>query len=117
MQSSAPDGYTLCIISAGVFRLPYTTKISWDPLKDIDYVIGLTDYAFGLVVNASSPITNWTEYVAYAKAHPGELAYATPGIASTNHLTMERISREAGLKLTMPRHSPNPYHRRIIRTE
>jgi tripartite-type tricarboxylate transporter receptor subunit TctC len=99
LQSSAPDGYTLGIISAGVFRLPYTTKISWDPLKDIDYVIGLTGYAFGLVVNASSSITNWTEYVAYAKAHPGELTYATPGIASTNHLTMERISRKAGLKL------------------
>lgn len=99
LQSSEPDGYTVGVISAGVFRLPYTTKISWDPLKDIDYVIGLTGYAFGVVVPASSPIADWRQYIAYAKAHPGELTYATPGIASTQHLTMERIAREAGVKL------------------
>lgn len=99
LQSSEPDGYTLAVIAASVFRLPYTTKITWDPLTNIDYVIGLTGYAFGVVVNASSPITSWKEYIAYAKAHPGELTYATPGIATTNHLTMERIAREAGIKL------------------
>lgn len=99
LQSADPDGYTAGVIAASVFRLPYTTKISWDPLKDIEYVIGLTGYAFGIVVPASSPITDWSKYLAYAKAHPGELSYATPGIATTNHLTMERIAREAGVKL------------------
>ena len=100
LQSTEPDGYTVGVISAGVFRLPYTTKINWDPLKDIDYVIGLTGYAFGVVVPASSPIKNWRQYVAHAKVHPGELTYATPGIASTQHLTMERIARDAGVQLS-----------------
>jgi tripartite-type tricarboxylate transporter receptor subunit TctC len=99
LQSSEPDGYTLGIISAGVFRLPYTTKINWDPARDISYVIGLTGYAFGIVVPASSPIKNWNDYIAYAKAHPGELTYATPGMLTTQHLTMEAISRETGVKL------------------
>ena len=35
LQTSAPDGYTLAQIPLGVFRLPYTTKINWDPVKDI----------------------------------------------------------------------------------
>lgn len=99
LQNSAPDGYTLGIIAATVFRLPYTTRIKWDPVNDITYVIGLTGYAFGIVVPASSPINTWSEYVAYAKSHPGELTYASPGVLTTNHLTMEAISRATDIKL------------------
>lgn len=100
LQSAPNDGYTLAILAASVFRLPYTTNITWDPARDISYVIGLTGYAFGIVVPASSPITTWSQYVAHAKAHPGETTYASPGTVTTNHLTMERIARDAGIKLT-----------------
>jgi hypothetical protein len=42
-------------------RVPpaYTTKINWDPVKDISYVINVTGYAFGIVVPADSPFKNW----------------------------------------------------------
>ncbi|MGJ7611071.1 MULTISPECIES: tripartite tricarboxylate transporter substrate binding protein [unclassified Variovorax] len=93
LQSAAPDGYTLGIASAGVYRLPYTNDIKWDPAKDLSYVIGLTGYAFGIVVPANSPIRTLKDYVAHAKANPGKLTYSTPGIATTNHLTMEQLSR------------------------
>lgn len=93
LQSAAPDGYTLGIASAGVYRLPYTNDIKWDPAKDLSYVIGLTGYAFGIVVPASSPIRTLKDYVAQARANPGKLTYSTPGIATTNHLTMEQLSR------------------------
>src|SRR4051812_7951030 len=49
LQTAPADGYTLAQIPLGVFRLPYTTKLSWDPVKDIAYVINVTGYAFGMV--------------------------------------------------------------------
>lgn len=99
LQTARNDGYTLGVTSLGIFRLPYTTDIKWDPVEDLTYVIGLTGYAFGIVVPASSPIKNWQEFVAAAKANPDKLTYGTVGPASTQHLTMEQISRIAGIKL------------------
>jgi tripartite-type tricarboxylate transporter receptor subunit TctC len=99
LQSAPNDGYTLGIASLGIYRLPFTTDIKWDPAKDLTYVIGLTGYAFGIVVPASSSIKSWADYVAAAKAQPEILTYGTPGVATTNHLTMEQISRKAGIRL------------------
>lgn len=99
LQSVQTDGYTLGIASLGVYRLPYTTDLKWDPAKDLTYVIGLTGYAFGVVVPSSSPIKTWADYLAAAKAKPGQLTYGTPGVATTNHLTMEHISKLAGIRL------------------
>jgi tripartite-type tricarboxylate transporter receptor subunit TctC len=99
LQSSAPDGYTLAQIPLGVFRLPYTTKINWDPVKDITYVLNVTGYAFGLVVPADSPFKNWADYVAWAKANPGKLAYGSTGTLTSPHLTMELIAQKLGLQL------------------
>lgn len=97
---SAPaDGYTLAIAPAGIYRLPYTQNIRWSPDTDLTYIIGLTGYAFGIVVPASSPFKTLQDFVAYAKVHPGELTYSTPGIATTNHLTMEQLSRQFGMVL------------------
>jgi tripartite-type tricarboxylate transporter receptor subunit TctC len=79
LQISAPDGYTLAQIPLGVFRLPHTTKINWDPIKDISYVLNVTGYAFGLVVPAESPIKNWAQFVAWAKANPGKLSFGSTG--------------------------------------
>src|SRR5574337_441947 len=99
MQSSSNDGYTLAIAAAGIYRLPYTQDLKWDPAKDLTYIIGLTGYAFGIVVPASSPVKTWPDYVTAAKAKSGEITYGTPGVATTQHLTMEQISRRAGIKL------------------
>lgn len=99
LQTSAPDGYTIAQIPLGVFRLPYTTKINWDPVKDISYVINVTGYAFGLVVPADSPLKNWNDFVAYAKANPGKLSYGSTGTLTSPHLTIERIAQKLGLQL------------------
>jgi len=99
LQSAANDGYTLGIASLGIYRLPFTTDIKWDPAKDLTYVIGLTGYAFGILVPSSSSIKTWADYVAAAKAQPGILTYGSPGVATTNHLTMEQISRKADIRL------------------
>jgi tripartite-type tricarboxylate transporter receptor subunit TctC len=99
LQQSKPDGHTLAQIPLGVFRLPYTTKIAWDPVKDISYILGITGYAFGVVVPAEGPLKTWADFVAYAKANPGKLAYGSTGVLTSPHLTMEDIAQRLGLEL------------------
>ena len=99
LQSAAADGYTLAQIPLSVFRLPYTTKINWDPVKDISYVLNVTGYTFGLVVPADSPLKTWAHFVDWAKANPEALTFGTSGAMTTPHLTMELIAQKLGLEL------------------
>ena len=99
MQNTPADGYTLAQVPLPVFRLPYTQKINWNPATDLQYVIGLAGYAFGLVVPADSPLKTWTHFVAWAKANPGKLSYGSTGTMTSPHLTMELIAQQLGLEL------------------
>ncbi|SEA68387.1 MULTISPECIES: tripartite tricarboxylate transporter substrate binding protein [Acidovorax] len=99
LQGVAADGYTIAQIPLGVFRLPYTTKINWDPVKDISYVLNVTGYAFGIVVPADSPLKTWTHFVAWAKANPGKLSYGSTGTMTSPHLTTELIAQKLGIEL------------------
>jgi tripartite-type tricarboxylate transporter receptor subunit TctC len=99
LQTAPPDGYTIGQIPLGVFRLPYTTKIHWDPVKDISYVINVTGYAFGIAVPADSPFKTWNDFVAYAKANPGKLTYGSTGNLTSPHLTTELIAQQLGIQL------------------
>ncbi|RZI67467.1 tripartite tricarboxylate transporter substrate binding protein [Variovorax guangxiensis] len=99
LQSTPADGYTVGQIPLGVFRLGYTTKINWDPIKDISYVINVTGYAFGIVVPADSPFKTWKDFVDFAKANPGKLTYGSTGTLTSPHLTTEIIAQQAGIQL------------------
>ncbi|MDM0032601.1 tripartite tricarboxylate transporter substrate binding protein [Variovorax sp. J22P271] len=99
LQTAPADGYTIGQIPLGVFRLPYTTKINWDPVKDISYVINVTGYAFGIAVPADSPFKTWNDFVAYAKANPGKLTYGSTGNLTSPHLTTELIAQQLGIQL------------------
>lgn len=99
LQSAASDGYTLAVAPIGIYRVPFVTNNKFDPTQDLTYVIGITGYAFGIVVPASSPIQTIQEYIDEARRNPGRLTYGTPGAATTNHLTMEQFSRLAGVEL------------------
>ena len=99
LQQARPDGHTLAQIPLGVFRLPYTTRITWDPVKDISYILGITGYAFGVVVPSESPLRTWTHFVAWAQANPGKLSYGSTGVLTSPHLTMEDIAQRLGLQL------------------
>ena len=92
------DGYLVGQMPITAFRMPMmTTRPGWDPMKDFTYIIHLTGYLFGVVVKADSPWRTWNEFIAYAKANPGKVAYGTPGVGSTLHITMERIAAENGI--------------------
>lgn len=99
LQTAPADGYTIGQIPLGVFRLPYTTKINWDPVKDISYVINVTGYAFGIAVPADSPFKTWNDFVAYAKANPGKLTYGSTGNLTSPHLTTELVAQQLGIQL------------------
>lgn len=99
LLQARPDGYTLAQVPISVFRLPYTQKITWNPVADLSYIIGITGYSFGIAVPSDSPIKTWADFVAYAKANPGKLSYATSGIYTTPHLTMEDLSQRLGIEL------------------
>jgi tripartite-type tricarboxylate transporter receptor subunit TctC len=99
MQQSRPDGHTLAQIPLGVFRLPYTTRITWDPVKDLTYILGITGYAFGIVVPTESPIRDFAGFINWAKANPGKLSYGSTGVLTSPHLTMEDIAQRTGVEL------------------
>ena len=99
LQQAKPDGHTLAQIPLGVFRMPYTQKMTWDPLKDLSYIIGVTGYAFGVVVPTESPIKTWADFVAYARANPGKLSYGSTGVLTSPHLTMEDIAQRLNIEL------------------
>jgi len=96
--TAKPDGYTVCQLPITIFRLPYMMKVSWDPLKDFTYIIHLTGYTFGVVVKADAPWKTWNEFIAYAKANPNKVTYATPGAGTSLHITMETIAMRQGIK-------------------
>jgi tripartite-type tricarboxylate transporter receptor subunit TctC len=98
--SGRPDGYTITQIPITVFRLPHMIKATWDPMKDFTYIIHLTGYTFGVVVKGDAPWKTWGEFIAYAKANPGKVTYASPGAGTTLHITMEQIAAKEGIKWT-----------------
>jgi tripartite-type tricarboxylate transporter receptor subunit TctC len=96
--TAKPDGYTVAQIPLTIFRFPHMLKVTWDPLKDFTYIIQLTGYTFGVVVRKDAPWKNWNEFIAYAKANPGKVTYATSGAGGTTHITMERLALKQGIK-------------------
>ena len=97
-QGAKPDGYTISQMPITVFRLPAMMKTNYDPATDFTYIIHLTGYTFGVVVRADSPWKTWGDLVAYAKANPGKVTYATPGNGSSLHITMENIAQRQGIQ-------------------
>jgi tripartite-type tricarboxylate transporter receptor subunit TctC len=97
-QGAKPDGYTIAQMPITVFRLPHMMKTNFDPAKDFTYIIHLTGYTFGVVVRADSPWKTWGDLVAYARANPGKVTYATPGNGTSLHITMENIAQTLGIK-------------------
>lgn len=85
---SAPDGLTLGVATLsthGVNPAVYT-KLPYDPIKDFVAVTELVKAPGVMVVNASLPVRNYAELIAYLKANPGKLSYASPGNGTIGHM-------------------------------
>ena len=97
---SPPDGYTITFgTSAGLAVNPALgVKMPFDPQKDFAPIGVITFSPFFLVVHPSLPVRNVKELVALAKAHPGKLNFASPGVGTPNHLGIELLQVMAGIK-------------------
>jgi tripartite-type tricarboxylate transporter receptor subunit TctC len=108
MARSKPDGYTLQIGNPGTNVLTpiiYKKKFKIDYDKDVTLVTRLSEVP--LVLGATTkdfPPKTYAEFIAYAKANPGKVRYASVGVGSNNHYDMEAFARWAGLVLV---HLPN----------
>ncbi|WP_424814471.1 tripartite tricarboxylate transporter substrate binding protein [Roseococcus sp. YIM B11640] len=96
-QEPRGDGHLIGQIPITAFRIPaMMRRPAFDPAQDFTWIIHLAGYCFGVVVRADSPFRSWDDMLAHAKANPGKLSYASPGMGSSPHIAMERIARETG---------------------
>jgi tripartite-type tricarboxylate transporter receptor subunit TctC len=98
---SPADGYTLLYGTGGLLSIgPHIYgKLAYDPHKDLAPVALLAVVPYLLVVNASLPAKNLQEFIAYAKARPGKLSFASSGVGGTPHLCVEMLKSMAGIDL------------------
>ena len=94
-----PDGYTLAVVLNSIAMNPSLYKLPYDPVKDFAPIGMLARGSLLLVAHPSLRANTVGDLVQYAKANPGKLNYATPGIASPNHLAMELFKMTAGINL------------------
>ncbi|WP_265921616.1 Bug family tripartite tricarboxylate transporter substrate binding protein [Cupriavidus nantongensis] len=97
-----PDGYTLMLQYSGFHVItPLLVKnLSWDPVKDFAPVANILSAPQVLVVRPSLPVKSLKELVAYAKANPDKLNYASSGNGSLQHVSTELLNQMAGTKIT-----------------
>ena len=103
---AAPDGYTLLLAGSPQFAVNVTLfkALPYDPVKDFMPLAMAAATPFVLVVNPDVPVKTVGEFVAYAKAQPQPLSYATAGFGVPHHLYMELLKSMTGLNMT-----PVPY--------
>ena len=100
VAKAAPDGNTLILAAAShTISGSLYSKLPYHPIKDFTAVahIGTVDYV--LMTSSTIPAKSVAEFVAYAKANPGKLNYASAGNGSATHLAMAYFSSLAGIEL------------------
>ena len=100
VAKSAPDGYTLALGSSGtITNAPAVYKtISYDPIRDFTAIGPIQSVPIVLTAAPKTPVTTYKEFVELSRARPVSIASA--GNGSSNHLAIELLMRQAGLKLT-----------------
>ncbi|MBI4194169.1 MAG: tripartite tricarboxylate transporter substrate binding protein [Betaproteobacteria bacterium] len=97
----APDGYTIIMVSAGHTINPaMIRKLPYDSVKDFAPIGVIADVPTAFVVHPSLPVKNLKEFLAIAKARPGEIFYSTAGRGTVGHLSAELLNAMARVRLT-----------------
>ena len=101
VAKAPPDGYTLLMATSTTLAISKALykKLPYDPVADFTPITLVAAVPFSLVVNPSLPVNSLREFIAYAKARPGELSYGSAGSGSPHHLGAEMLKTAAGLNI------------------
>lgn len=97
---AVPDGHTLILANtAHVVNAAFFKSLPYDPIKDFSAVTMAYNVAFALVINAAIPARNTREFVAWARAQPKGVTYASAGVGAPHHLAMEMFQSLTGTRM------------------
>lgn len=101
VAKSAPDGYTILMGAVATHAINPTlyASIPYDPVRDFAPITQLASTPNVLVVNPSLPVHDVREFIAYAKAHPGQLNFGSGSTGSAGHLAGELFKTMAGVQM------------------
>jgi tripartite-type tricarboxylate transporter receptor subunit TctC len=94
------DGYTMIMVSTSYAANAALYKLPYDPLDAVTPIVMVGEIANLVTVNPSGPFKSVKELIAYAKANPGKINFASGGTGSGNHLATEHFSQMAGIRMT-----------------
>ena len=102
VAKSAPDGYTLNMTAIGphAINVSLFSRMPFDPVKDFTPVAHVLEAEGLLVVHPSIPVNSVSELVAYARANPGKLTFASAGMGTASHLAGELFKTMAKVDMT-----------------
>jgi tripartite-type tricarboxylate transporter receptor subunit TctC len=97
---ATPDGYTiLVVLAANAINATLHQKLKFSPVRDLAMVAGMVRVPNVMEVNPAVPATTVPEFIAYAKANPGKLSYASGGTGSSLHVIGEMFKMMAGIDM------------------
>jgi tripartite-type tricarboxylate transporter receptor subunit TctC len=94
-----PDGYTLVVASGVVLINPAIRKAGYDPIKDFEPIVYLGASPNVILTSPKSGLNSVQDLIAKAKANPGKVTFATPGVGSTSQLAVELLKLRMHLDL------------------
>ena len=102
LTRAAPDGYTLLLANTGPFAIaPYLQqKLPYDPVKQFTYIGQISQGSYIAVTRPEHPAKNLKDIVAWAKAQPGQVNFASGGNGTSTHLNGELMNQVTGLDMT-----------------
>ena len=97
---SAPDGYTLLVVSgAFVTQAATMKKLPYDPVRDFSWISTVVTYPLVLSVRSDSRFRTLDEFIGFVKSNPGRLHYPSPGMGTLYHLAGEMFVSMAGIDM------------------
>jgi tripartite-type tricarboxylate transporter receptor subunit TctC len=101
VAGAEPDGYTLLLSNLGSLTITPSiySNLDYDPIRSFAPIAILTASPMVLVVNPAVPASSMQEFVAYAKANPGKINFASPGVGTQPHILGELFKSTAGIDM------------------
>ena len=99
VMQSPPDGHILGYITGSGIMMPHLQNLPYDVNRDFAPIMRFIEFStLGIIVRADSQWKTLKDLIEYARANPGKLKYTSPAVGNPNHIAMESLAKEAGIK-------------------